>query len=159
LGEAYTLAGPEDGRAIGPIEKLINQKIETVVIEGVPTERLGDPSDSGGRGRRAEELRRERSSRRDRFKKRDPERPSASTEPFTPATETRAARDSRAPRDRHPPRPDRAPRAEGGKRDERRPREREPREQRDDRGSQVFGFGETAPAFLTRSPRREPTEG
>ncbi len=106
-GEAFTLVGPEDGRAIGPIEKLIGQKIEPVTIEGVPTERLGDGSDTGGRGRRAEELRRERSGRKDRFKKRDPERPQASTQPLetvepseapaADAGEPRPARRSRRP--------------------------------------------------------------
>jgi len=107
-GEAFTLVGPEDSRAIGPIEKLIGQKIEPVTIEGVPAERLGDGSDTGGRGRRAEELRRERSGRKDRFKKRDPERPQASTQAIEPAepgaqalaresSEPRPARRSRRP--------------------------------------------------------------
>ncbi|MBL8557537.1 MAG: DEAD/DEAH box helicase [Hyphomonadaceae bacterium] len=187
LGEAYTLAAPEDSRAIGPIEKLIGQKIETIAIEGVPTERLGDGSDSGGRGRRAEELRRERSNRKDRFRKRDPERPQAGTEPlepFTAAEGQEAEKEERpAPRERRPRRPargeaapaeardqaERAPRAEQPRRDrpardEARSRDRERRPPRDDRdydrgGAPVVGFGDTTPAFLARSaPRRAPTE-
>jgi superfamily II DNA/RNA helicase len=183
LGEAYTLAGPEDGRAVGPIEKLIGQKIEHIIIEGVPTERLGDGSDTGGRGRRAEELRRERSTRKDRFKKRDPERPQASTEPLEAVTsadvatdetaEARPSRRSRRPerggredRPAREPSETREPRAERAPREDRRPpRDREPR-QRDNRergdredGRPVLGFGDAMPAFLTRSaPRREPTE-
>ncbi|KAF0184062.1 MAG: DEAD/DEAH box helicase [Hyphomonadaceae bacterium] len=149
-GEAYTLVGPEDGRTIGPIEKLIGQKIETVTIEGVPTERLGDSGDTGGRGRRAEELRRERSSRKDRFRKRDPERPMASTEPVEqtddgeavaaaapveqPARRERRPRAERAPREDRPPReerPAREPAEANEPREERQPREaREPREER-----------------------------
>ena len=167
LGEAYTLAAPEDSRSIQPIEKLIGQKIETVAIEGVPTERLGDGSDSGGRGRRAEELRRERSSRRDRFKKRDPERPTASTEPLETVepeeAEARPARRERAPREERNrgerPREERRPRENRQRED--RPRERRPREERRDQDERapVFGFGDATPAFLTRgAPRREPTE-
>ncbi len=80
-GEAYTLAGPEDGRSVQAIEKMLGAPIESIEIEGVPAERLGDSRDSGGRGRKAEELRNERSRKRDRFKKRDSTRPTASTEP------------------------------------------------------------------------------
>jgi superfamily II DNA/RNA helicase len=181
-GEAFTLVGPEDGRSLQAIEKLLGAPIEPVVIEGVPMERLGDDRDSGGRGRRADELRNERSRKRDRFKQRDAGRPTAAMEPaaaFDPDVSRpeddvapaepapRAARPSRAERSREdrPPREDRPredrPREERPRRAERTearpPREnREPR-QREDR-EPVMGFGEAAPAFLTRHPPRGEAE-
>ncbi len=214
-GEAYTLAGPEDGRSVQAIEKMLGAPIEVIEIEGVPTERLGDSRDSGGRGRKAEELRNERSRKRDRFKKRDSTRPTASTDPApqtfvaedasasyeapegvevvaTGDAEPRPARsrggrggrgrsrEPRAPADAAAPRPESAepesaervprppreresrPRADRPRED--RPREARPRDNppREDRGGgerdEVFGFGEAAPAFLTRGqPRRDPT--
>jgi superfamily II DNA/RNA helicase len=157
-GEAYTLVGPEDRRSFDAIEKLVGGAIEVADIPGMPTEPLpGDPRDSGGRGRRADELREERSKRKDRFRKRDGARPTAAMEPA-------AAFDPDAPPSPPPPRPERAerkppPRAEQrgrppreeGRRD--RPREDRPREDRD----QVTGFGDAAPAFLTRHPPRGET--
>jgi superfamily II DNA/RNA helicase len=64
LGEAFTLIGPSNERALAAIEKLTGKAIEAATIEGVPNERLGDTRDRGGRGRRAEELRQERRERR-----------------------------------------------------------------------------------------------
>ncbi|MDX2232876.1 MAG: DEAD/DEAH box helicase [Hyphomonadaceae bacterium] len=191
-GEAYTLVGPEDGRSLQAIEKMLGTTIEAVEIAGVPTERLGDSRDSGGRGRKAEELRNERSRKRDRFKQRDQGRPTASMEPAAaydpdapppPRPAPDRVREERPRRDRGPrQRPpvaeqdvgdsapaaaDRGPapsRPEPGPRDRqayREPRGRDPRPTREPKPAreerdQVLGFGEAAPAFLTRSqPRRE----
>src|SRR6185503_17613889 len=72
-GASFTLAAPSDSKSMAAIEQLTGMKIERAVIEGVPTEAIGDPRDSGGRGRRAEELKNERSrgrGKKDRYMKR-----------------------------------------------------------------------------------------
>jgi superfamily II DNA/RNA helicase len=159
-GASFTLAAPQDSKSIAAIEQLMGSKIEKAVIEGVPTEAIGDPRDTGGRGRRAEELKRERTGRRaspkkERFMKRDSERPTAATEPTAPAPEI-AAETPRAEAPR-PPREDRAPRQD-------RPRDDRPRNNDRPRGGdrhgemrppklpktegEVRGFGDSAPAFL-----------
>jgi superfamily II DNA/RNA helicase len=170
-GEAFTLVSNSDGKSIAAIEQLIGSKIEAANIEGAPAEALGDPSDTGGRGRRAEELkrqRRDRSPQKDRHMKRDGERPTASMEPI----EASEAAPSEPATDKAP-REDRAPRAEArdnrgqgrgeGRGEAREPRgegRREPR--RDGRNGEraehrapkaathesVQGFGDSMPAFL-----------
>src|SRR5262245_27405152 len=84
-GASLTLIGPHDRRSLEAIEKLTGKKIEKAEIAGVPEAALGDPRDSGGRGRRAEELKREHtrrlSEKKQRYMKRDPERGEAPTEP------------------------------------------------------------------------------
>jgi superfamily II DNA/RNA helicase len=156
-GEAYTLVAPEDRRSLEAIEKLVGQTIEAASIEGVPTERLGDDRDSGGRGRRADELREARRNRKDRFRQRDASRPTAAMEPapaFDPEAPRPAPKAEREPRPerRRDERPRSEPRAE---RRERPAREERPREAREDRDP-VMGFGDSAPAFLTRhKPRSE----
>jgi superfamily II DNA/RNA helicase len=65
-GEAFTLVAPEDGKSLAAIEKLTGNAIEAAAIEGLPDQQLGDGSDRGGRGRRAEELKTERAGRRGR---------------------------------------------------------------------------------------------
>src|SRR6185436_5079504 len=76
-GASFTLVARSDGKSIAEIEKLIGSKIEEAKIEGVPTDAIGDPRDTGGRGRRAEELKKEHSQRisekKQRYVKRDPE--------------------------------------------------------------------------------------
>jgi superfamily II DNA/RNA helicase len=62
-GEAFTLIGGADEKSLSAIEKLIGQKIEAADIPELPDHALGDPSDRGGRGRRAEELKAERRTR------------------------------------------------------------------------------------------------
>jgi superfamily II DNA/RNA helicase len=138
LGEAYTLSGGgTDARSLEAIEKLIGQTIEIATIEGLPTEALGDPKDSGGRGRRAEELKAERRRKKDKFQKRDPDRPTAATEPAerTP----RQNREERAARD---PRPEKADR----------PAQRRDRHDGEDGG--VMGFGDSMPAFLMKGAKK-----
>jgi superfamily II DNA/RNA helicase len=161
-GQAFMLVGGgTDARSLEAIEKLTGQKVAEAVIEGVPTEALGDARDSGGRGRRADELKRERSDRKDRFKKRDPNRPMAAEAPMTPAVREEggeeAAREER-PRREDRPRRDERPRQEAAERREDRPREargdarprREERPRQEDRREHdhVTGFGDNAPAFL-----------
>ncbi len=142
-GQAFTLAAPNDGKSIDAIEKLIGGKIADAIIEGVPQEALGDPRDSGGRGRRAEELKRARSERSERFRKRDPERPQAATTPIE------AVANEERPRER-PPRAERprAERPQSDPRDQRREM-RPPRAPRETEGG-VTGFGDSVPAFLRR---------
>ncbi|MDX2236590.1 MAG: DEAD/DEAH box helicase [Hyphomonadaceae bacterium] len=141
-GESFTLVGGGDSKSIEAIEKLIGSKIEAAEFADLPTEALGDPRDSGGRGRRAEELKRQRSDahrkRKERFQKRDEQRPEASTEPFKPVERSEPAprrREDAAPRQRD----DAAPRA-------RAPEKRPPRVE--PRSNEVFGFGDDTPAFL-----------
>jgi superfamily II DNA/RNA helicase len=127
LGASFTLVGPQDKKSLDAIEKLTGITIEKAEIAGLPEAALGDPSDRGGRGRRAEELKREHSRRlsekKQKYMKRDEDRPTASTEPVQ--------------RSERKPEP---------KREERRP----PREERarDDKGPSVTGFGDSTPAFL-----------
>ncbi|MES1198685.1 MAG: DEAD/DEAH box helicase [Pseudomonadota bacterium] len=127
LGQSFTLAAPADSKSIAAIEQLTGKPIERVKLEGVPDAALGDPRDSGGRGRRAEALKREHGerlrSKKERFMKRDDARPTAATEP-TKQKEAGPAK-----------------RAEPAKAAPR-------REHAQDDG--VRGFGDNAPAFLKR---------
>ncbi len=136
-GASFTLVGPSDKKSLEAIEKLTGKEIEKAQIEGVPEAALGDPRDSGGRGRRAQELKSEHARRlgekKERFQKRDAERPTASTEPVQPSSKPREEKRENAP----PPQA------------QRRTQERRP-SPAEDRGNQVQGFGDNAPAFLRR---------
>jgi len=151
LGASFTLVGPQDKKSLDAIEKLTGKPIEKASIEGAPEAALGDPRDSGGRGRRAEELKREHSKRlsekKDRYMKRGAERPTASTEPV----EAREAPETAEPKEQR--RPERAePKSRrGGDRPPAQQAKREP-ERRPQRDSDVQGFGDNAPAFLRRKP-------
>jgi superfamily II DNA/RNA helicase len=146
LGASFTLVGPGDKKSWDAIEKLTGKAIEKAEIEGLPEAALGDPRDSGGRGRRAEELKKEHnrrlSEKKQKYVKRDEARPTASTEPVQRSENSpeakREAEPRREKRDSRPPRND-APRDE--RREERRP-------PRDDNGPSVTGFGDSTPAFL-----------
>ena len=52
-GASFTLVAPNDSKSLAAIEQLTGKKIEKAEIEGLPEAALGDPRDSGGRGRRA----------------------------------------------------------------------------------------------------------
>ncbi|HJS79934.1 MAG TPA: DEAD/DEAH box helicase [Vitreimonas sp.] len=140
-GASFTLVAPNDRRSVEAIEKLIGRAIEPATIEGVPEAALGDPRDSGGRGRRAEELKREHSRRlsekKQKYVKRDPERGEASTEPVA----------------RQEPKPQQPRQEKSEQHREKRPepqrRAKESRPPREERGG-VQGFGDNAPAFLKR---------
>jgi len=153
LGQSITLVAPSDARSWAAIESLIGKTVEPLAVEGLPEEALGDPKDTGGRGRRAEDLKRQRGERgsvkKERFMKRDSERGEASTEPVRPTRDgERPARSSsaadRSERDSARPRREREPREHQSR--DHQPREREPREQRGDKS--VVGFGDSMPAFL-----------
>ncbi len=149
-GASFTLIAPADDKYLQAIEKLIGSKIEAASIEGVPTERLGDEADHGGRGRRREERQQEDRRRQKGGKRRDG-RPAASSaaeakpagEPVSkadvPAPEKRPQQAAPAPQQRQPQR---------GQEQKPRP---QPTQQRPDA---VFGFGDDAPAFLSRGARR-----
>jgi superfamily II DNA/RNA helicase len=138
LGASFTLVGPGDKKSWDAIEKLTGKTIEKAEIEGLPEAALGDPRDSGGRGRRAEELKKEHnrrlSEKKKKYQKRDEDRPTASTEPVQ-RTEAKAE-----------PRREERPRRNDGPRNEARREERRP--PRDDNGPSVTGFGDSTPAFL-----------
>src|SRR5690606_26837091 len=134
LGASFTLVGPGDKKSWEAIEKLTGKTIEKAEIEGLPEAALGDPRDSGGRGRRAEELKKEHarrlSEKKQKYVKRDEDRPTASTEPI-----------QRSDSNAEPKREDRPRRSD-------RPRSEERRPQRQDNGPAVTGFGDSTPAFL-----------
>jgi superfamily II DNA/RNA helicase len=138
-GASFTLVGPGDKKSLEAIEKLTGKPIEKAQIEGVPDTALGDPRDSGGRGRRAEELKSEHSKRlsekKARHMKRDPERGEASTQPV--------AQKSEAPKQERKPEARREPSPRDAQRRERRPPE-------DAQKGDVQGFGDNTPAFLKR---------
>jgi superfamily II DNA/RNA helicase len=138
-GASFTLAAPGDKKSLDAIEKLTGKPIEKAKIEGVPEAAIGDARDSGGRGRRAEELKTEHSKRlsdkKTRHMKRDPERGEANTEPVTQKSE--ATKQERKPE----------PRREAGSREEQR---RERRPPADAQKGDVQGFGDNTPAFLKR---------
>lgn len=135
-GEAFTLVAPEDGKSLAAIEKLTGAAIEVASIPDLPDHALGDRSDRGGRGRRAEELKTERRSRGRSSEGSDRERPRERDRDEKPAREGRTA--------------------ERGA-DRSREREREPRRERRDRddGPGVMGFGEDVPAFLVNATRKK----
>ncbi|MBP6690377.1 MAG: hypothetical protein KA153_10320, partial [Hyphomonadaceae bacterium] len=145
-GASFTLVGPADKKSLDQIEKLTGKPIEIATIEGVPEAALGDPRDSGGRGRRAQELKQEHSKRigekKQRFVKRDEDRPTASTEPVE---RTEVKSEPRPEKHEDRPRRDDAPRRE--QRSEP-PRREERRPPRDENGPSVTGFGDSTPAFL-----------
>jgi superfamily II DNA/RNA helicase len=128
-GASFTLVGPGDRKSVEAIEKLTGKPIAKAEIEGVPQAALGDPRDSGGRGRRAEELKREHtrrlSEKKQKYMKRNDDRPTASTQPFQRSERRGEAK----PEERRPPREDRRPAGE-------------------DKAASVQGFGDSTPAFL-----------
>jgi superfamily II DNA/RNA helicase len=143
-GASFTLVAPNDRRSLEAIEKLIGKAIEPASIEGVPEAALGDPRDSGGRGRRAEELKREHSRRlsekKQKYVKRDAARGEAPTEPV--ARQEAKPEQQKQPEKRAEQRPE--------KRSESQRREKEQRPPAREERGQVQGFGDNAPAFLKR---------
>ncbi|HYD87414.1 MAG TPA: DEAD/DEAH box helicase [Vitreimonas sp.] len=158
-GASFTLVGPQDKKSLDAIEKLIGKPIEKATIEGLPEAAIGDPRDSGGRGRRAEELKKEHSKRisekKQRFVKRDADRPTASMEPLEQReAPPRAEREAKPREERQrEPRAERrndAPRQEKRAEQPRRSEERRPPRRDSEGGPSVQGFGDNAPAFLRK---------
>jgi superfamily II DNA/RNA helicase len=146
-GASFTLVGPSDKKSLDAIEKLIGRAIEKAQIEGVPDAAIGDPNDRGGRGRRAEELKREHSKRlsekKERYMKRDDSRGDAAMEPVKqsePAEQRKPAK-AREPRREQKPR-------EPSRNREREQEKRPPALAREEPGT--TGFGSNVPAFLKR---------
>jgi superfamily II DNA/RNA helicase len=138
-GASFTLVGPSDKKSLDAIEKLIGKSIEKAEIAGVPDAAIGDPNDRGGRGRRAEELKREHSKRlsekKERYMKRDESRGDAAMEPVQarepsklPPEQSKQREPSRSERRVQEKRPPALPKQEPG----------------------ATGFGENVPAFLKR---------
>jgi superfamily II DNA/RNA helicase len=138
-GTSLTLVGPGDRKSLDAIEKLTGKAIEKAQVDGVPETALGDPRDSGGRGRRAEELKHEHSKRlsekKQRYMKRDAERGEVGVEPVKPKPD--------APRPEARPERRRDGVSASGERRERRPPKDAPK-------GDVQGFGDNTPAFLKR---------
>jgi superfamily II DNA/RNA helicase len=139
-GASFTLVGPSDKKSLDAIEKLTGKPIEKATIEGVPEAALGDPRDSGGRGRRAEELKKEHSKRisekKQRYVKRDPQRPEAAMAPVG-ASEAE-------PQESAPAKPAKPSSRNRGPRGEKRPPPLAPQD------NDTPGFGDNMPAFLKR---------
>jgi superfamily II DNA/RNA helicase len=148
-GASFTLVGPGDRKSVDAIEKLMGKTIEKAEIEGVPEASLGDPRDSGGRGRRAEELKTEHTKRlsekKQRYVKRDPERGEAKMEPV----KQDAARDDKRSEPRSE-KPRNEPRPQKARNESREPRREHPAPKAEPPNHGVQGFGDNAPAFLKR---------
>jgi superfamily II DNA/RNA helicase len=146
-GASFTLVGPSDKKSLDAIEKLMGKAIEKAQIEGVPDAAIGDPNDRGGRGRRAEELKREHSKRlsekKERYMKRDDSRGDAAMEPVKQSepTEQREPAKAREPRREQKPR-------EPSRNREREQEKRPPALPKEEPGT--TGFGSNVPAFLKR---------
>ncbi len=168
LGATFMLIAPSDERALAAIEKLTGKPIEPVIMDGVPTERLGDEVDRGGRGRRREEPHSERGEAKEaasgdrpgrrapRSRPRTPERARAEAPDETAAVEASPPEPAREfPRDRAAPR-GRRPASERAPERPANPapaRERSPgRPPREEEEGGVRGFGGDVPAFLARGP-------
>ncbi len=157
-GASFTLVAPNDKKSLDAIEKLLGMTIEKAEIAGVPDAAIGDPNDRGGRGRRAEELKREHSKRisekKQRFVKRDPERPEASTEPVVAVQSDELPKEARPPQEARPPRAPRPQRAERNDRPARNDRNNDRAEKRPpplaQQDKDTPGFGDNMPAFLKR---------
>ncbi len=126
-GKAFTLAAPNDAKSVTAIEQLIGKAIALAEVAAVPEAPLGDAHDKGGRGRRAEELRREHGDKLRSGRGRQAKDDAAGRAPAPPAPRERAEQERRSDR--------------GARADRQNNAERE-----------VRGFGDAAPAFLTRGP-------
>ena len=135
-GRAFTLAGPEDGRFVAAIEKMLGKAIPRIAVDGLdPAEFL--PEDSDGRRRRGGS--RQRDSRSPARPHRR-ETPRHQPEP-RPADHPVAARPAEPPaREIRPPAPKPAPR-------------REHRHHDEDLEAPVAAFGDHMPDFLRRPVR------
>ncbi len=165
-GHAYTLATPEDAKALAAIEKLTGTPIPRMEIEGLdpvtaeeiaegakakrgrggkPASRSAPQSSarSGERGRREEPRRDRRDGGTPRREERAPER---REERAPEARRDDRRRDDRTPRRDEHRREDY--RRDEGRREEGR-RDDHRRDRRDDLGPPVLGFGDSVPAFMT----------
>ena len=146
-GASFTLVGPSDKKSLDAIEKLMGKAIEKAQIEGVPDAAIGDPNDRGGRGRRAEELKREHSKRlsekKERYMKRDDSRGDAAMEPVKQSEPTEQREPAKARETRREQKP-----REPSRNREREQEKRPPALPKEEPGT--TGFGSNVPAFLKR---------
>ncbi|MDD2704574.1 MAG: DEAD/DEAH box helicase [Acidocella sp.] len=138
-GRAYTLATPEDRLAVEAVEKLISAPIPRIAIPGLDVvEWAEDDGRKRGRGGRPV-----RGGAKDKGGKPAP-RAAAVAAPATAKPEAPREKE-REPRRAEPPRRDEQPRYE--ERPRREPRNYD-RQDRQDMGAPVLGFGTDIPAFM-----------
>jgi superfamily II DNA/RNA helicase len=160
-GRAYTLASPEDGKAVAAIEALIRKAIPRTNLDDVPAQELsledGDHRRRGGRARSASGRgRSEGHGRREHSAKREPRREDRPKAPAPRKSEPEAPRLASAPlAQSRPVRPEDGLEAEtGGAPIELAAHREGARPRRDGNGeSRVVGFGDDLPAFLRRPVR------
>ncbi|HXA71985.1 MAG TPA: DNA helicase, partial [Stellaceae bacterium] len=160
-GRAYTLASPEDGKAVAAIEALIRKAIPRTNLDDVPAQELsledGDLRRRGGRTRSAGgRSRSEGHGRRDHSAKREPRGDDRPKAPAPRKSEPEAPRIASAPlAQSRPVRPEDGLEVEtGGAPIELAARREGARPRRDGNGeSRVVGFGDDLPAFLRRPVR------
>ncbi|WP_119678521.1 DEAD/DEAH box helicase [Indioceanicola profundi] len=134
-GRAFSLAGPDDGKYVQAIEKLVGMEIPRVLIDGLETPELDYSADP--RRRRGKPGASKEEGRRGRGERRRPEEPA-------PVVEERVQETRRPEREAHEHRPER--------RDYREERRRRREEEVEDR-TPVIGFGDDIPAFILRAAR------
>ncbi len=160
-GRAYTIASPEDGKAVAAIEALIRKAIPRTNLDDVPAQELsledGDHRRRGGRARSASGRgRSEGHGRREHSAKREPRREDRPKAPAPRKSEPEAPRLASAPlAQSRPVRPEDGLEAEtGGAPIELAAHREGARPRRDGNGeSRVVGFGDDLPAFLRRPVR------
>jgi superfamily II DNA/RNA helicase len=158
-GRAYTIATPEDGKAVAAIEALIRKAIPRSNLDDVPTQELsfegGDRRRRGGRTQSGRG-RTEGHGRREHSAQREPRREDRPKAPAPRKSEPEAPRLASAPlAQSRPVRPEDGLEAEtGGAPIELAARREGARPRRDGSGeSRVVGFGDDLPAFLRRPVR------
>jgi len=156
-GRAYTIAAPEDGKAVAAIEALIRKPIPRTNLDDVPAQELSlEGGEHRRRGGRARSGRGEGHGRREHGAKREPRREDRPKAQAPRKSEPKAPRVANAPlAQSRPVRPEDGLEAEqtgapielAAHREGARPR-------RDGNGeSRVVGFGDDLPAFLRRPVR------
>jgi superfamily II DNA/RNA helicase len=181
-GKAFTIATPDDAKALAGIKRLIGRDIPRIEVEGLsskpPTGGDGERPrrEDGRRGgrsrrpRRGESHRSEAPAPREEVPHRDAQvpYPADAPQPVAEAAPVAEARHEPAPQpqpqreEQHPRREDRKPRREDHRpRHDAKPREarQEPRhegrrrDRTEDDGETAAGLGDHVPAFLMRKPR------
>ncbi|NYZ12021.1 DEAD/DEAH box helicase [Azospirillum sp. RWY-5-1] len=164
MGRAFTIAGPEDGKLVAAIARLIKRDIPMIAIDGLESATFEE-----GEGRRGR-FGRGRPPRGGDERRGAEDRPRRDERPRREERAERAERDDRPPRreerEERPERPtererDRAALSEARREPPRRDRDRRRRRDEDDDDEPVVGFGDHVPAFLLRAarPRPEPSGG
>jgi superfamily II DNA/RNA helicase len=167
-GRAFTLASPEDRRAVEAIEKLIGAPIQRIQIEGLDTVEWAADDGRRRRGRGKTEARAGARAGAKASAKADA-KAGAKAEAKAPAPPSRPAKakPSRStapaaamPDVAHPdaPQPDLPPPSARPEAPRERERERDRHRRQDDLGPAVVGFGADVPAFMLipARPRRTP---